>query len=51
MFEKLKGVAHRTKVVTLIVKGEEYDYLGISKGFRQSTRFCCERTLDLDFKE
>ncbi len=29
MFEKLKGVEHITKVVTLIVKGEEYDCLRI----------------------
>lgn len=28
MFEKLKGVEHITKVVTLIVKGEEYDCFG-----------------------
>ena len=32
MFEKLKGVEHITKVVTLIVKGEEYDCLGIMLG-------------------
>jgi hypothetical protein len=29
MFEKLKGVKHITKVVTLIVKGEESDCLEI----------------------
>jgi hypothetical protein len=29
MFEKPKGIKHITKVVTLIVKGEESDCLGI----------------------
>jgi len=28
MFEKLKGIEHITKEVTLIVKGEKYGFLG-----------------------